>query len=124
MLEGEEGYQNRVVTAYTPCGSTARNTETYHQQQARYIVEKALKTNPKEMFREGSLTQLRKCRTRGDRMILMMDASKDVNGGEICKQLSKADLNMKKVVFSQTRTRGPKTYFNWTVAIDGIWVSE
>ena len=39
LLEGEEGYQTRVVTAHTPCGSTAIETETYYQQQARYIVE-------------------------------------------------------------------------------------
>ena len=35
-----------------------------------------------------------------------------------------ADLNMKEVVFSQTRTKGPKAYFRGSVAIDGIWVTE
>ena len=30
---------------------------------------------------------------------------------------------MKEVVFSQTRTKGPNTYFKGTVAIGGIWVS-
>ena len=53
-------------------------------------------------------------------MILMMDADKDVIDGAMCKQLHKADLNIKEVVFSQTRTRGPKTYFRGSVAIDGI----
>ena len=50
LLEGEERYRTRVVTAYAPCGSAASNTETYYQQQVRYIVEKAPKTNAKEMF--------------------------------------------------------------------------
>ena len=124
MLEGKVGYQTRVVTAYTPCGSTASKTEIYYQRQARYMVEKSLKTNPKEMFREDLLAQLRKWRARGDRMILMMDATMDVIDGAMCKQLSRADLNMKEVVFSQTGTRGPKPYVRGTVAIDGIWVSE
>ena len=44
---------------------------------------------------------------RGDRMILMMDANEDVNDGSMCKQLDKADLNMKEVVFLQTRTKDP-----------------
>ena len=80
--------------AYVPCGSTASKTETYYQQQATYIVEKTLKKNQKEIFRENLLDQLRKWRARGDRMILMMDANKDVIDGAICKKLSKADLNM------------------------------
>ena len=57
-------------------------------------------------------------------MILMMDATEDVIDGAMCKQLHKADLNMKEVVFSQTRTKGPKTYFRGSVAIGGIWVTE
>ena len=124
LLEGEEGYQIRVVTAYAPCVSAASNTETYYQQQARYIVEKALKTNLHEMFWEDLLIQLRKWRIRGDRMILVMDTNKDVTDGAMYKQPHKADLNMKGVVFSQTRIRGPKTYFRGSVAIADIWVSE
>ena len=31
---------------------------------------------------------------------------------------------MKEVVFSQTRTIGPRTYIKGTVVIDGMWVSE
>ena len=76
------------------------------------------------MFREDLLAQLRKQTVGGNREILMMDANKDVIDGARCKQLRKSDLNTKEVVFSQTRTMGPKTYFKGTVAIDGIWVSE
>jgi hypothetical protein len=124
LLEGEEGYRTRVVTAYAPCGSAASRSETYYQQQMRYITEKALKTNPKQMFREDLLTQLRKWRAQGDRAILMMDANEDVIDGAMCKQLGKDALKMREVVYSQTNRRGPKTYFKGQVAIDGIWVSE
>ena len=57
-------------------------------------------------------------------MILMIDANEDVIAGAMCRQLSRTDLNMKKMVFSQTRAGGPNTYFRGTVAINGIWVSE
>ena len=57
-------------------------------------------------------------------MILMMDANEDVIDGALCKKLHKADLSMNEVVFSQTRRKGPKTYFRGSVAIDGIWVTE
>ena len=50
LLEGEEEYQTRVVTAYALCGSAVSEIDTYYQQQARYIVEKNPQANPKEMF--------------------------------------------------------------------------
>ena len=107
LLEGEEGYQTRVVTTYIPCGSATSTTEKHYQQQTRYMMEKALKTNPREMSRDNLLVKLRKWRAGEDRMILMMDTNKDVIDGAMCKQLNRADLIMKEVVFSQTRTRGP-----------------
>ena len=53
-----------------------------------------------------------------------MNANEEVIDGAMCKQLNKAGLNMKEVVFTQTRREGPKTYFRGSVAIDGIWVTE
>ena len=55
LLEGTEGHQTRVISAYAPCGSTASNSATYYQQQARYIKIKGLKTNPNKMFRKDLL---------------------------------------------------------------------
>ena len=69
-------------------------------------MEKVLNTNLKEMFREDLLAQLRKWRTRGDIMILMMDTNKDVIDGAMCKQLNRADLSMKEVVCSHKQGQG------------------
>ena len=66
-----------------------------------------------------TVTQLRKWRTKGNRMILMIDAHEDVIDGALCKQLHKADLSMNEVFFSETKRKGPKTYFRGSVAIDG-----
>ena len=57
-------------------------------------------------------------------MILVIDANEDVIDGALCKQVRKTDLSMDEAVFSQTRRKGPKTYFRGSVAIDGIWVTE
>ena len=125
LLEGEEGYRTRVISAYAPCGSTASKDETYYQQQARYITEKGLKnTNPKKMFRQDILAQLKKWRANEDRIVLMMDANEDVVDGAMCKQLGGEDLNLREVVYSRTEAKGPNTYFRGKDAIDGIWVSE
>ena len=124
LLEGEEGVRTRVVTAYAPCGSAASKKETYYKQQVRYITEKALHTNPKAMFREDLLDQLRKWRADGDRVVLMMDANEDVIDGVMCRQFPKEDLLMREAVHAQTGEKGPHTYFKGKLAIDGIWVSE
>ena len=55
LLEGKEGYQARVITAYAHGGSTVNRSATYYRQQVRYIAEKALKTSPKQMVREDLL---------------------------------------------------------------------
>ena len=125
LLEGEEGFRTRVISAYAPCGSAASKEETYYQQQARYITEKGLKNmNPKKMFRDDLLAQLRKWRTKGDRIVLMMDANEDVVDGAMCRQSGEENLNLREVVFSHIQAKGPNTYFRGKDAIDGIWVSE
>ena len=53
-----------------------------------------------------------------------MDTNEDVIDGAMCRQLGEEDLNLREVVFSHTRAKGPKTYFRGKDAIDGIWVSE
>ena len=69
---------SRLVSAYAPTSSSASKEETYWKQQVRYITRKGLKTNPKEMFRKDLLRQLRQWRSKGEWMILMMDANEDV----------------------------------------------
>lgn len=90
----------------------------------RYIKSKALKTNPKEIFRVDLLAQLREWRLKGDRVALMMDANEDVIDGAMCRQLSGKYFTMSEAVYSATRTRGPSTNYKGSKAIDNIWVSE
>ena len=78
LMEGSEGIKTRVVSAYAPTGSSASRKETYWKQQERYILKKGLKTNPKKMFRKDLLRQLHQWRSKGERMVLMMDANEDV----------------------------------------------
>ena len=87
-------------------------------------MEKALKTNHKQMFREDILTQLRTWRSKEDRAILMMDVNENMVDGAMCKHFGKDDLNMKGVEYSQTHMMGSKTYSKGQVAIDGSWLSE
>ena len=76
------------------------------------------------MFRDDLVAQLLKRRTNGDRIVLMMDANKDVVDGAMCRQLEEEDLNLREVVFLHTQAKSPTAYFRGKDAIGGIWVSE
>ena len=52
-----------------------------------------------------------------------MDANENVLHGAMCKQLTQEDLQMREVVHSETAGSGPKTWFQGSESIDGIWVS-
>ena len=95
LLEGSGGIRTRVVLTYAPTGSSASRAETYWMQQVRYITKRGLKTNPKEMFRKDLLRQLRQWRSKGEWMVLMMDANEDVTKGVMFRQLRNADIDMR-----------------------------
>ena len=86
----------------------------------RYITRKGLKTNPKEMFRKDLLRQLRQWRSKGEQMILVMDANEDVIDGVMCRQLRNADIGMRKAVHGLAAGKGPNIYFKGSEPIDGI----
>ena len=76
------------------------------------------------MSRDYLQQVLRQWRAHGDRVVLIMDANKNVLHGPIRKQLVKDDLKMREVVHSEMPGAGPKTWFRGSESIDGIWVSS
>ena len=103
-----------------PCGNVGVGDYMVYKQQERYIQEKGLKTNPKELFREDLLAVLRRWRGKGNRVVLIMDANKNVLHGAMCKQLTREDLRTREVVHSATAGLGPKTWFRYSESIGGI----
>ena len=93
------------MSVYVPTGSSASREEIYWKQQIRYITRNELKTNPKEMFRKDLLRQLRQWRSKGERMVLMMDANEDVIDGVICRQLRRADVGMREAFHKVTKEK-------------------
>ena len=75
------------------------------------------------MFRKHLLRQLCQWRSKGERVILMMDANEDVIDGVMCRLLRKADVGMREAVHKVTAGKGPNTYFKGSEAIDGIWTT-
>ena len=84
LLEGEPSHFTYVITAYAPCGNSDSGVSTYYRQSLRFIQKHGLRTNPKTMFRDDLLCLLRRWRTVGRRVMLMMDANEHVTEGIMC----------------------------------------
>ena len=87
----------------------------------RYITKKELETNPKEIFGKGILRQLPQWRGSGERMVLIMNANKDVLDRVMCRQLKGGDIGMREAVYTAVGARGPNAHFKGTDTINGIW---
>ena len=72
------------------------------------------------MFEDDLVTALEQWRTRGDRIILMMDANNNVFNSRLTKLL-KDKLEMCEAVHGLVLGQGPNTHVDGSVPIDGIW---
>jgi hypothetical protein len=114
-----------VVCGYNPCGSSKLNSGTTYQQQRRYLItkEKDL-TCPQKRFHNNLKHQLEKWQQEGDRLIVCMDANKDIYRKSIGKSLTERDgLNMVEVVGEFTGKQLGPTFFRGSKPIDRIWAT-
>ena len=114
--------RTRIITAYAPVGGKDSGPESYWKQQLRYIQNNSLNTNPFKMFCDDLCEVLQTWRSKGDRIILMMDANDNVFKGKLSKRLADKPIEMKEAVHGVKPDQGPSTHSSNTklVPIDGI----
>ena len=125
--EPVNGVRTVFMSAYAPC--KAKGVGTYYQHIERYIQSNQMKTNPKDLFRRHIVDAIKRWRTKGDRVVLMMDANENVLDGVLSKRLAEDDIRMREAVHRMVPgRRGPATHFRGNSqkngAIDGIWISD
>ena len=82
-----------MISVYAHCGNAGAGKSMVYNQHEKIIQEKGLvNTNSTAWFREDLLVVLRRWQEKGDRVVLIMDASEDVIDGVMYKQLPGADL--------------------------------
>ncbi len=75
-------------------------------------------------FQEDLLCHMKKWRKEGKRLILCIDANKNIYRGELGQQSTDLDgLGMKEVVGEFTAKQLGATYFQGSKPIDGIWAT-
>ncbi len=111
-LKGD-GVKTRVICGYNPCYNTKPVISTSYQQHRRYfITKKGNLTCPRTKFREDLITQLKKWREDGDRLIVCLDANEHIYEKSIGKSLADIEgLAMKEVVGAFTNQPVGPTFF-------------
>jgi len=79
-----------------------------YQQHCRHLINKLKDdTCPHARFWEDLLCQMKQCRKDGERLILCLDANKNIYQGDLGRRLTKQNcLGMKEVVGELAATRG------------------
>jgi hypothetical protein len=122
---GEDRIVTRIICGYSPCANKKKDSGTVYQQHCRHLISKLKDdTCPQVCFREDLLCQMEKWRKDGERLILCLDANKNIYHSDLGQQLTNRDgLGMKEVVGEFTARQLGATYFRGSEPIDGIWAT-
>ncbi len=111
-------WQERVICGYNPCYNKKPKSSTTYQQHRRYFATSQTK------FKEDLVSQLQQWSKEGDRLIVCLDANKDIYKKSLGKSLTDIDgLTMKEVVGEFTHTPVGTTFFRGLKPIDGVWAA-
>ncbi len=81
---GDDRIITRVICGYSPCANKKKDSGTVYQQHRRHLINKLKDdTCPRARFWEDLLRQMKQWRKDGERLILCLDANKNIYQGEL-----------------------------------------
>ena len=84
----EGGHRTRIITAYQPVSQkNEAKLKVVYNQHRRHFESKGIQGCARELFRRHLLTELKKWRKAGDRIILAMDTNDDIDTGKISRAI-------------------------------------
>ncbi len=125
-LKGSAGVQTRIICRYNPCRSNRQDNSTSYAQQRRHQIwhYQDHVTCPRVKFREDLGKVLREWQAAGDRLIVCLDANKNIYTQALGKMFTNPEgLGMVEAVGKYTRKKIGPTYFRGQLPIDGIWTT-
>jgi hypothetical protein len=116
-----DGARARIVCGYNPCGNSKLNSGTTYQQHRQYFITQQKDLScPRIRFREDLVKRLKQWREQGDKLIVCLDANKDIYKKLIGKALTYTEgLNMVEAVGEFTGKKIGPTFFRGLKPIDG-----
>jgi hypothetical protein len=123
---GGEGVVTRVICGYSPCSNKKKDSGTVYQQHQRHLINKLnVLTCPRERFSKDLLRQMKQRQAAGKRLVLCLDANKNIYRAELGRQLTDLHrLGMMEVVGEFTGKQLGATFFRGSEPINAIWASS
>ena len=124
LLKGKENHRTRIITAYQPVSqSSEEKLKAVYNQHRRHFGSKGIKGCPRDLFRKQLISEMKKWRKDGERLILAMDANDDIDTGKISSALWGNGLRMKEQMTKRVGHRLPATFARGSKPIDGVWTT-
>jgi hypothetical protein len=126
LLKGGTGVQTRIICGYSPCQSKRQDNSTSYSQQRRYQIWQHHNhiTCPCVKFRDDLGKLLKEWRAAGDRLIVCLDANKNIYTQALGKMLTNPKgLGMIEAVGRNTGKKIGPTYFWGQLPINGVWTT-
>ncbi len=122
---GDEKIVTRMICGYSPCANKKKDSGTVYQQHCQHLINKLKDdTCPRAWFRKDLIFHMKKWWKEGERLILCIDANKNIYRGELGWQLTDLDgLGMKEVMGEFTAKQLGAMYFQGSKPIDGTWAT-
>jgi len=122
-FEGKDSFKTRVYTAYRPGGKPPRSSKktTVYHQHSNYIREHNMNIEPKEMFDEDFIDELRENMSTSN-LIVMLDANDDIRMGEFNKKI--INIGMMNSITSRSSIPMPPTHHRGSKPISCIYHSK
>ena len=117
---GKGGITLRIVSAYRPVASHDKPTSAYKQQE-KYLLQQNIDTDPREQFWIDLDSALSDWHSKGDQIIVMLDANEDVRKAAVTRHFE--EWNMREVILERHGNTAPATHSTGSYPIDGIFAS-
>jgi len=121
-FKGRENHITRVYTAYRPGSKppkTSKKTTVYHQQ-AQYIRERQLNTDPWNMFDNDIVNEL-STQMQNKRIVLMLDINQNAHTGTFNTRMM--EIGLKNAFVTRNHGKIPATHHRGSQPISAIYHS-
>ena len=112
---GDDRIVTRVICGYSPCANKKKDSGMVYQQHRCHLINKVKDdTCPRARFQEDLLCQMKQWRKDDERLILCLDANKNIYREELGWRLTELNgLGMKEVVGEFTAWQLEVYAFSW-----------
>ena len=125
ILSGKQDHVTRVVHAYAVLPRASEETGSVDQQHLRYIQSELVEDiSPRDLFESDFIWQLQWWRSKGERLIVMMDANSHVLTGRLCRAMVHESIGLREATKDLLGSLCPNTHRRGSQPIDGIWTTS